>query len=111
MLPIWKQLCTTLMVVTCFTSVRLIAQDVQPTVVLFQNVRVFDGKSGVLSGPSNVLVRGNKIERISTAPIATDRSAKTQMIEGGGRTLMPGLIDAHWHAMLDTGQSCSNDHW
>src|SRR5499425_3226729 len=100
MLPIWKQLCTTLMVVTCFTSVRLIAQDVQPTVVLFQNVRVFDGKSGVLSGPSNVLVRGNKIERISTAPIATDRSAKTQMIEGGGRTLMPGLIDAHWHAML-----------
>ena len=22
------------------------------------------------------------------------------MIDGGGRTLMPGLIDAHWHAML-----------
>src|SRR5215472_12539570 len=100
MLQIWKRLCTTLVVVTCFASVRLIAQDVQPTVVLFQNVRVFDGKSGVLSGPSNVLVRGNKIERISTAPIATDRSAKTQIIEGGGRTLMPGLIDAHWHAML-----------
>src|SRR5215467_397490 len=112
MLPIWKQLCTTLMVVTCFTSVRLIAQDVQPTVVLFQNVRVFDGKSGVLSGPSNVLVRGNKIERISTAPIATDRSAKTQMIEGGGRTLMPGLIDAHWHAMLiraDPAQAITGD--
>src|SRR5215469_7320391 len=100
MLQIWKRLCTTLVVVTCFTSVRLIAQDVQPTVVLFPHVRVFDGKSGVLSGPSNVLVRGNKIERISTAPIATDRSAKTQIIEGGGRTLMPGLIDAHWHAML-----------
>jgi imidazolonepropionase-like amidohydrolase len=78
----------------------LIAQDVQPTIVLFQNVRVFDGKSGTLSGPSNVLVRGNKIERISTAPIPTDRSAKTQIIEGSGRTLMPGLIDAHWHAML-----------
>jgi imidazolonepropionase-like amidohydrolase len=77
----------------------LIAQDSQPTVVLFQNVRVFDGKSGVLSGPTNVLVRGNKIERISTAPIPTDRSANTQIIEGGGRTLMPGLIDAHWHAM------------
>src|SRR5215469_15819138 len=100
MLQIWKRLCTTLVVVTCFASVRLIAQDVQPTVVLFQNVRVFDGKSGVLSGPGNVLVRGNKIERISTAPIATDRSAKTQIIEGNGRTLMPGLIDAHWHAML-----------
>src|SRR5215831_95014 len=69
-------------------------------VTLFQNVRIFDGKSGTLSGPSNVLVRGNKIERISTAPIPTDRSAKTQIIDGGGRTLMPGLIDAHWHAML-----------
>jgi imidazolonepropionase-like amidohydrolase len=76
------------------------AQDVRVTVILFQNVRVFDGKSGALSGPSNVLVRGNKIERISAAPIPTDRSAKTQIIEGSGRTLMPGLIDAHWHAML-----------
>jgi imidazolonepropionase-like amidohydrolase len=47
-----------------------------------------------------VLVRGNKIERISRAPIPADRSAKTQIIEGSGRTLMPGLIDAHWHAML-----------
>jgi imidazolonepropionase-like amidohydrolase len=87
-------------VVTVFISVRLIAQDAQPTIVLFQNVRIFDGKSDTLSGPSNVLVRGNKIERISTAPIPTDRRAKTQIIEGSGRTLMPGLIDAHWHAML-----------
>src|SRR5262245_29351102 len=31
-------------------------------VTLFQNVRIFDGKSATLSGPSNVLVRGNKIE-------------------------------------------------
>src|SRR5499427_2449301 len=100
MRPKWRQLGTTLVVVTVFISVRLIAQDVQPTIVLFQNVRVFDGKSGTLSGPSNVLVRGNKIERISTAPIPTDRSAKTQIIDGGGRTLMPGLIDVHWHAML-----------
>ena len=32
--------------------------------VLFQDVRIFDGKSGSLSAPSNVLVRGNKIEKI-----------------------------------------------
>src|SRR5215468_10719254 len=100
MRPNWRQLGTTLVVVTVFISVCLIAQDVQPSVVLFQNVRVFDGKSGTLSGPSNVLVRANKIERISTAAIATDGSAKTQIIEGSGRTLMPGLIDVHWHAML-----------
>ena len=100
MRPKWRQLGTAPVFVAVFISVRLIAQDVQPTIVLFQNVRVFDGKSATLSAPSNVLVRGNKIERISTAPIPTDRSAKTQIIEGRGRTLMPGLIDAHWHAML-----------
>jgi imidazolonepropionase-like amidohydrolase len=69
-------------------------------VTLFQNVRIFDGKSSVLTGPSNVLVSGNRIERISTDPIPTDRSAATVLIEGGGRTLMPGLIDMHWHTML-----------
>jgi imidazolonepropionase-like amidohydrolase len=69
-------------------------------VTLFQNVRIFDGKTTSLSGPRNVLVRGNKIERISTSPIPTDGSATTTLIDGGGRTLMPGLIDAHWHAML-----------
>jgi imidazolonepropionase-like amidohydrolase len=67
---------------------------------VFQNVRIFDGKSGRLSGPSHLLVRGNKIERISSTPIATDRSADTVLIGGGGRTLMPGLIDMHWHMML-----------
>lgn len=67
---------------------------------LFQNVRIFDGKNAALSAPSNVLVRGNKIETISAQPIAVDRRADTRIIDGGGRTLMPGLIDAHWHAML-----------
>ena len=72
------------------------AQAQQSPAVLFQNVRIFDGKNGALSPPSNVLVRNNRIERISAAAIAAD----AQMINGGGRVLMPGLIDAHWHAML-----------
>jgi imidazolonepropionase-like amidohydrolase len=69
-------------------------------VVLFQNVRVFDGTSSELSAPTNVLVRGNKIEKITTDDLPTDNSAVATIIDGGGRTLMPGLIDAHWHAML-----------
>lgn len=67
---------------------------------LFQNVRIFDGKSATLSASSNVLVRGNKIESISLQPIAVDNPADIRVVEGGGRTLMPGLIDNHWHAML-----------
>ena len=69
-------------------------------VTLFQNVRIFDGKNKTLSGPRNVLVRGNQIERISEGPIQTDRRATTVLIDGGGRTLTPGLIDMHWHMLL-----------
>jgi imidazolonepropionase-like amidohydrolase len=94
-----KLLGTVLVLGCCFTSAAL-TQDSPPTTVLFENVRVFDGKSAQLSGPTNVLVRGNKIEKISTAPIPVDRSGNTRIINGGGRTLMPGLIDMHWHTML-----------
>lgn len=76
------------------------AQQAAGPTTLFNNVRVFDGKSPSLSKPTNVLVRGKLIERISEAPIAVDRMATTTIIDGGGRTLMPGLIDNHWHAML-----------
>jgi len=76
------------------------AQQEPPASVLFEDVRIFDGKGDALSGPAHVLVRGNRIERISTAPIPVDRRADTRIIAGGGRTLMPGLIDAHWHAAM-----------
>jgi imidazolonepropionase-like amidohydrolase len=66
--------------------------------VIFENVRIFDGKGATaLSAPSNVLVQENVIVRISTDPI---EAGGAERIAGGGRTLMPGLIDAHWHAML-----------
>ena len=88
------------LVLMCGFAVPLNAQTQTPApaATVFQNVRIFGGKADQLSGPSYVLVRGNRIERISSTAIATD--TETVAIEGGGRTLMPGLIDAHWHAML-----------
>lgn len=77
------------------------AQQSSPSAILFENVRIFNGKDLTLSPPSNVLVRGKFIERISTTPIQVDRTT-TRVIPGGGRTLMPGLIDAHTHLMLST---------
>ena len=80
------------------------AAQTQPLpAIVFRNVRIFDGKSSQLSAPSSVLVRGNGIERISSTAIPTDQGANTVLIDGGGRTLMPGLIDAHWHTMLIRG--------
>ncbi len=75
-----------------------IAPPAAKTTTLFQNVRIFDGKKGELSPPSHVLIHGNKIERISNMPIVVEGEHTT--IDAGGRTLMPGLIDAHFHTML-----------
>ncbi len=39
---------------------------------LFENVMVFDGRSDALTGPTNVLVEGNVITKVSTDPIEAD---------------------------------------
>lgn len=68
-----------------------------PARILFENVRIFDGKADRLSGPSYVLVEGNRIARISTSPIQLPTGAAVTRIAGRGNTLMPGLIDVHVH--------------
>ena len=45
---------------------------------LFQNVRIFDGRSAALSAPANVLVKDGAIARISEGPIAVDANAKVR---------------------------------
>jgi imidazolonepropionase-like amidohydrolase len=68
------------------------------TAVLFQNVKVFDGQSDKLIGPTSVLVVGNSISKIAAeipAPV------EATIINGGGRTLIPGLIDNHVHIFMN----------
>lgn len=65
---------------------------------LFANVRIFDGQSAALSEPTNVLVRGNQIAAIGAAA----KSTNATVIKGGGRTLMPGLIDNHVHITMSS---------
>ena len=90
---------STFAAVLCLVHVAHAAEPPAPLTV-FENVRIFDGKSEQLSAIMNVLVRGNTIEKISKDPIPIDGDPSAKIIAGGGRTLMPGLIDAHWHAML-----------
>ena len=47
----------------------------------------------------SVLVEGNLIKKTAKGQIAADADAK--VIDGGGRTLMPGLIDGHAHMMIN----------
>lgn len=66
--------------------------------ILFSNVRLFDGVSPSLRQGVQVLVLGDKIKAVDASNAAAPEGA--EVIDGGGRTLIPGLIDAHWHTML-----------
>src|SRR5262244_1847476 len=96
----FTRLLSALLILLCATVEATHSQSNQPETVIFENVRIFNGTSDRLSAPSNVLVVGNVIKTISTAPIADPPATSVTRVQGGGRTLMPGLIDAHWHTML-----------
>jgi imidazolonepropionase-like amidohydrolase len=75
------------------------AQDSKANATLFQNVNIFDGKSDKLIQGMSVLVDGNKIAKIAKSIPAP---AGATVIDAKGRTLMPGMIDAHWHSLFAT---------
>src|SRR5271166_6163050 len=77
-------------------SARASAPSAAP--IAFTNVRVFDGKSNALRSGLSVVVKGNIIKAVGPAEGALD--ANVRIVDCGGRVLMPGLIDAHWHAMM-----------
>jgi imidazolonepropionase-like amidohydrolase len=65
---------------------------------LITNVDIFDGKVEK-TRKGNVLITDNKISKISSKSISVDQSTTT-VIDGKGKFLMPGLIDAHYHIMF-----------
>ncbi len=65
--------------------------------ILLRNVNIFDGTDGKLVQGRNVLVEGKLIKAL--VPSA-DAVADADILDCGGRTLMPGMIDAHWHSIL-----------
>jgi imidazolonepropionase-like amidohydrolase len=73
------------------------AQDT-PNRVLFTNVNVFDGHSEALLNGMNVLVEGNLIAEVTSGSIGAGNAT---VIDGGGRTLMPGLVDLHSHLLAN----------
>lgn len=69
--------------------------------ILINNVQIFNGKdSKTISG--NILIENNIITKISKESIVTDKSGNTKVINGEGKFLMPGLIDAHVHMMFES---------
>jgi imidazolonepropionase-like amidohydrolase len=80
------------------TAPEPVAVDPEVAQILFSNVNVFDGKTDGLARGMNVLVAENRIAQVSTSAISAPDAMR---IDGGGRTLMPGLIDGHVHIMIN----------
>lgn len=89
----FRRICICLCVVFVALSAR--AQDSEPSQVLFAKVNIFNGTDGELIG-ADVLVEGNLIKEIGQNLQASGAT----IVDGGGRTLMPGLMDAHVHLAL-----------
>ncbi len=71
--------------------------------ILFTGVRILDC-TGADPYPGEVLIEGNRIAAVSTG---TDRIPRDQVdvIDGGGATLMPGLIESHAHLSIDNAST------
>ena len=77
------------------------------TIVLHDCV-IFDGHSPELLEGADVYIEDPEIKEISDRPLKT---ANAQEINLGGRFLMPGLIDAHFHAYAAQVNLASLDDW
>lgn len=66
--------------------------------ILFENVSIFDGKSELILTNQHVLITGNRIALISKT--ALPKKDNMIVIDGKGKTLIPGLIDVHVHMIF-----------
>jgi len=87
----WSTIAVLLALASGATAAPPKAPSPQPT--LIRNVAVFDGTRSL--GRRAVLLRDGKIASIDYRG-ATDASIR--IVDGSGKTLVPGLIDAHVHA-------------
>jgi imidazolonepropionase-like amidohydrolase len=75
-------------------------QDGPPRPIVLHAARLLDVETGRILAPGEVLVEG---ERIAAAGASVAHPAGAEVIDLGGRTLLPGLIDAHVHLFLHPG--------
>ena len=65
--------------------------------LLFRNFQLLEPDVGALQGGHELLVEGDIVREVSDQPI---KAAQADVVDCGGRTLMPGLIDSHVHVTL-----------
>jgi imidazolonepropionase-like amidohydrolase len=73
-------------------------------VFLIRNTRIFTGDGKVIENGA-VLVRDGKISGVYEGAWPDPERLKAEIVEGAGKTLLPGLIDAHVHLAASGGIS------
>jgi imidazolonepropionase-like amidohydrolase len=90
--------------VFCILLSAALAQSPPPpnstTAVVLRAARLLEIESGKIIAPGEVLVEGDRIIEVGSA---VKHPAGAEVIDLGGSTLMPGLIDAHVHLFLHPG--------
>jgi imidazolonepropionase-like amidohydrolase len=81
------------------TPIPALAQQPSSPIVLHA-ARLLQVDTGSVLQPGEVLVEGNRIRAVGTS---VEHPAGAKIIDLGGATLMPGLIDAHIHLFLHPG--------
>ena len=76
----------------------LFAQAAFSADIVITNARVFTATDAGVLEAANVVIDGERIESVSTAPVDV---AGAQVIDAGGQMVLPGLIDTHLHIFFD----------
>jgi imidazolonepropionase-like amidohydrolase len=72
--------------------------------ILFKNFELLEPSFGELRGGYQLLVEGDTVRELGTTPV---KAPDADVIDCGGRTLMPGLIDSHVHAIHSEVNICA----
>ena len=94
-----KQRIILAMLLAATAALSPVLAESPPEQILLKNVNIFNGTEDKLYMGHNILVEGETIKAISESDIKTNGNAT--VIDGGGRTVMPGLIDGHAHVMIN----------
>src|ERR1700689_197285 len=80
---------------------QLTAQSLAP-VTLVKAGRLIDPRTGSVLSPAAVLVENGKIKEVGPpSQLQSHAPPGAKTIDLGSATLLPGLIDAHTHLLLD----------
>jgi imidazolonepropionase-like amidohydrolase len=83
-----------LVIQVAFVLGPVYAQEPESQSILFQNANVFNGTDQEIKHGVDVLVEDGMIKTIGSGLVAPEGARK---INASGHTMIPGLIDAHWH--------------